>query len=157
MGVAQRAELARSAGVGVAQVRLGNHRNVLDPVDARALNGLLERSARTHGVPVGLLKAVAWKESTWDHEALSFDGQHGKGLMQIDDRFHSFASTRAAFDPAASADYGARYLSELRQQHGSWDAALAAYNGSWTYVTRVRQIEAAQPWHARLAQERAQT
>lgn len=152
MRPAQRAELARSAGVAASTLRLGSWQRVLITVDARALNGFLERSASTHGVPPTLLKAVAWKESTWNPKALSFDGQHGKGLMQIDDRYHDFASTPAAFDPVASADYGARYLSDLRRQHGSWDAALAAYNGSWSYVTRVRAIEAQRPWQSALVQ-----
>ena len=108
--------------------------------------GVLERSARAHGVPPSLLKAVAWKESCWNSRALSFDGHHGKGLMQIDDRYHAFARTKAAFNPAASADYGASFLAKLKRQLGSWNAALAAYNGSSAYPGQVRHIEASQPW-----------
>ena len=156
MKPAQRATLAQSAGVPVTSIRLGQWRRALIPVDARAINGILDQSARANGVPATLLKAVAWKESTWNAQALSFDGQHGKGLMQIDDRYHDFARTPQAFDPIESANYGAKYLSELRRQTGSWDGALAAYNGSWTYATRVRQIEAQQPWHSALNEVAAQ-
>lgn len=108
--------------------------------------GILERSAKAHGVPVDLLKAVAWKESGWNVRALSFDGHHGKGLMQIDDRYHQFARTKAAFNPVASANYGARFLAQLKRQHGSWNAALKAYNGGAAYPGQVRRIEANRPW-----------
>ena len=66
--------------------------------------------------------------------------------MQIDDRYHQFARTKAAFDPVASANYGARYLAQLKRQHGSWGAALKAYNGGSAYPGQVLRIEASHPW-----------
>lgn len=117
--------------------------------DSDGIAGILERSAKANGVPVDLLKAVAWKESGWNVRALSFDGHHGKGLMQIDDRYHQFARTKAAFNPTASANYGARFLAQLKRQHGSWNAALKAYNGSSAYPGQVRRIEASRPWEHR--------
>lgn len=38
-----------------------------------------------------LLAAIAEEESTWNRLALSFDGNFGRGLMQIDAAFHPFA------------------------------------------------------------------
>jgi len=57
------------------------------------------------------------------------DGGHGRGLFQIDDRWHTFASTRAAMDPAKNADYAAGMLSGLLKQYGgNVREALSAYN-----------------------------
>jgi len=57
------------------------------------------------------------------------DGGHGHGVFQIDDRYHAFASTPAAMDPAQNADYAAGMLSGLLQKYGgNVHAALSAYN-----------------------------
>ena len=57
------------------------------------------------------------------------DGGHGHGLFQIDDRWHDFASTPAAMDPAKNADYAAGMLSGLLNKYGgNVHAALSAYN-----------------------------
>jgi hypothetical protein len=57
------------------------------------------------------------------------DGGHGHGVFQIDDRYHAFASTAAAMDPAQNADYAAGMLSGLLQKYGgNVHAALSAYN-----------------------------
>ena len=57
------------------------------------------------------------------------DGGHGHGLFQIDDRFHTFARTPAAMDPAANADYAGHMISGLLQRYGgNVRKALSAYN-----------------------------
>jgi hypothetical protein len=57
------------------------------------------------------------------------DGGHGHGIFQIDDRYHAFAATPAAMDPAQNADYAAGMLSGLLQKYGGdVHAALSAYN-----------------------------
>ncbi|HEX8805828.1 MAG TPA: transglycosylase SLT domain-containing protein, partial [Candidatus Aquilonibacter sp.] len=57
------------------------------------------------------------------------DGGHGRGLFQIDDRWHDFAKTSAAMDPAQNADYAAGMLSGLLKRYdGNVDEALSAYN-----------------------------
>lgn len=52
------------------------------------------------------------------------------GCMQVDlyHHPHAFATLTAAFDPAANVDYAARFLADLKRQHGSWMAAAAAYH-----------------------------
>lgn len=57
------------------------------------------------------------------------DGGHGRGLFQIDDRWHDFAKTNAAMDPAQNADYAAGMLSGLlKRYNGNVKDALSAYN-----------------------------
>jgi hypothetical protein len=57
------------------------------------------------------------------------DGGHGHGLFQIDDRWHDFAKTSAAMDPAQNADYAAGMIAgNLRRYGGDVRKALSAYN-----------------------------
>ena len=70
------------------------------------------------------------------------DGGHGHGLFQIDDRYHAFARTAAAMDPAANADYAANMIAgNLQRYGGNVREALSAnlkqnpppenWDGSW--------------------------
>ncbi len=54
------------------------------------------------------------------------------GCFQIDLEDHpdAFGSLRAAFDPAANADYAARFLARLHARLGSWEAAITAYHSA---------------------------
>jgi hypothetical protein len=57
------------------------------------------------------------------------DRGHGHGVFQIDDRWHAFASTPSAMDPAKNADYAAGMLSGLLKRYGgNVREALSAYN-----------------------------
>jgi hypothetical protein len=91
------------------------------------LNGVrygveIAQAARRHGIEPFLLAAVAAQETGGpgvDSGAnIVGDGGHGHGIFQIDDRFHAFASTPAARDPAASAVErpAATTVSELRKR-----------------------------------------
>lgn len=52
------------------------------------------------------------------------------GCFQVDLFYHpaAFSSLEQAFDPAANADYAARFLTVLRGRTGSWPAAIAGYH-----------------------------
>jgi len=52
------------------------------------------------------------------------------GCMQVNLAIHpgAFRSLDEAFDPAANADYAARYLSALDQEAGDWDVAVGLYH-----------------------------
>ncbi|MGH8163800.1 MAG: transglycosylase SLT domain-containing protein, partial [Rhodanobacteraceae bacterium] len=90
-------------------------------------------AAAKHHVDPQLLAAVAAQEtggpgSNAGRNILG-DGGHGHGLFQIDDRWHAFARTAAAMDPAKNADYAATMLSGLLDRYGgNVRQALSAYN-----------------------------
>ena len=90
-------------------------------------------AARRHGVDPDLLAAVAAQEtggpgSNAGRNVVG-DGGHGRGLFQIDDRWHSFAQSPAAMDPAQNADYAAGMISGLLSRYGgNVHRALSAYN-----------------------------
>ena len=52
------------------------------------------------------------------------------GCMQVNLAIHpgAFRSLDEAFDPAANADYAARYLSALNREAGDWDVAVGLYH-----------------------------
>ncbi len=89
-------------------------------------------TARDHGLDPALLAAVAAQEtggpgSNAGRNVVG-DGGHGRGLFQIDDRYHPFARTSAAMDPSRNAEYAAGMLSGLIRRYGGVRRALSAYD-----------------------------
>jgi hypothetical protein len=111
----------------------------IDPIASRlAGQGVafapdIASAACQYGLDPDLLAAVAAQETGGpDSNAgrnVVGDGGHGHGIFQIDDRWHSFASTPAVMDPAKNADYAAGMLSGLLKRYGgNVHEALSAYN-----------------------------
>lgn len=67
-------------------------------------------------------------------EAALADGARNAdiGCFQISHLWHgnSFPTVAAMLDPDGNALHAARYLSDLKKRHGTWDAAVAAYHSS---------------------------
>ncbi len=93
----------------------------------------IARAAQRHGIDARLLAAVAAQEtggpgSNCGHNIVG-DGGHGRGVFQIDDRWHAFARSSAAMDPARNAEYAATMISGLVKRFGGdVHKALSAYN-----------------------------
>jgi len=92
-----------------------------------------------------ILSAVIWHESQGNPKAVSFDGGHGKGLGQIDDRtFPTFCAAHwglmgppLVFEPDFNALAAARLLREnLDALMGDVWPAVAAYNAGLAAVRR---------------------
>ncbi len=92
----------------------------------------ISAAATRHNLDPRLLAAVAAQEtggpSSDSGRNIVGDGGHGHGLFQIDDRWHAFARTPGAMDPARNAEYAAGMIGSNVQKYGSVRAALAAYN-----------------------------
>ncbi len=121
----------------------------LDPIASRlAASGVafapqIAEAARRHAVDPELLAAVAAQETggpgSNSGANIVGDGGHGHGVFQIDDRWHAFASTPAAMDPAKNADYAAGMLSGLLERYGGdVREALSAYNAGSPTATGTR-------------------
>jgi soluble lytic murein transglycosylase-like protein len=121
----------------------------IDPTASRlAAGGVafapeISTAARHHALDPGLLAAVAAQETggpdTNAGRNVVGDGGHGHGVFQIDDRWHSFAATADAMDPAKNADYAAGMLSGLLKQYGgNVREALSAYNAGSPTATGTR-------------------
>lgn len=54
------------------------------------------------------------------------------GCMQVNLHYHpdAFASLDHAFDPDRNAAYGAKFLTDLKRDHGSWQRAVQHYHSS---------------------------
>lgn len=90
-------------------------------------------AATRHQLDPRLLAAVAAQETGGpgadSGRNIVGDQGHGHGLFQIDDRWHAFARTAAAMDPARNADYAAGMLAAgLKRYGGDLHKALSAYN-----------------------------
>ncbi len=121
----------------------------IDPTASRLAAGgvafapQISSAARRYGLDPELLAAVAAQETGGpDSNAgrnVVGDGGHGHGIFQIDDRWHSFAATSEAMDPAKNADYAAGMLSGLLKQYGgNVREALSAYNAGSPTATGTR-------------------
>lgn len=113
------------------------------PAAAHAYLPALNEAERRHGLPSGLLVAVAWQESRFRDDIITGKTQSpagAVGLMQIIPRWHPDVNP---YDPWASIDYAARYLAALRRSFGDWLLAVAAYN--WGQGNLSRQGIAAAP------------
>jgi hypothetical protein len=98
---------------------------------------LFTRAGNRYGVDASLLAAMASQESGFDSRAVSSSG--AQGLMQF------MPATAAGLgvnplDPASAIDGAARYLSSLKNQFGSTELALAAYNAGPGAVSRYGDV-----------------
>jgi hypothetical protein len=100
-------------------------------------------AAARHHLDPRLLAAVAAQETggpgSDSGRNVVGDGGHGRGLFQVDDRWHAFARSPAAMDPKQNADYAAGMIAgNLRRYGGDVRAALSAYNTGSPNATGTR-------------------
>jgi soluble lytic murein transglycosylase-like protein len=94
---------------------------------------LFTRAGNRYGVDPSILAAMASQESGFNAGAVSAAG--AQGLMQFMPATAQGLGVNP-LDPASAVDGAARYLSSLKQQFGSTDLALAAYNAGPGNVSR---------------------
>jgi len=100
--------------------------NLLGKIGTWLRGGMLgldmQAAEERHGLPVGMLHAIAVKESGMDPNAVSPRG--AVGLMQLNPR--SFPG--AGRDPRRDIETAAAELQRLYGTYGNWATVLAAYN-----------------------------
>ncbi|NVJ15424.1 lytic transglycosylase domain-containing protein [Myxococcus sp. AM010] len=108
------------------------------PPALEKLRPALESAAAKTGVPVEMLAAQVWAESRGDVAATSTNGGNGltdTGLMQVNPNTykelqskHPELQGKSLSDPETNILAGACYMKDMKEQFGSWDLALRAYN-----------------------------
>lgn len=133
-GIAQ-----RGAAVEAGTVPLQS----LTPKEVRAvkyndprLDDYAEKAATRNGVPPEVLLGVKNAGEKSNPTATSPAG--AKGVMQFMEGTAKEMGLVDRTDPLASIDAGAAYLKKLYDAYGSWDAAVAHYNGGGTQAVLVR-------------------
>lgn len=130
----------------------------ITPVDdslaePRSCGAAVRTAERSHGLPEGLLSAIARTESNFQPTALRIAGRSlypatsdearriarqaldrsssvMAGCMQVNVGVHDPDGELWALDPKEAADWAANYLQDLHDRWGSWDAAVQSYGGS---------------------------
>ena len=125
----------------------------LVPAERLYLEPILAQAARDHGVPVDMILAQAWAESSWRIDAVSNKG--ATGVLQLMPKAVEFVSKRLlkldheldALDPAANARMGARYMQHLLMRtDGDARQALIAYNQGLSGLRRHGPYPAAESY-----------
>lgn len=104
--------------------------------DDQRLDAYAAASAERHGVPPAVLLAIKNVGEKSAPTAVSPKG--AQGVMQFMPGTAKEMGLADRTDPLASIDAGARYLKKLYDAHGSWDAAVAHYNGGGAQAAIVR-------------------
>ena len=125
----------------------------LVPADRLYLEPILADAARQYGVPVDMILAQAWAESSWKTDAVSNKG--AVGVLQLMPKAVDFVSTRLLkldqpldpLDPAANARMGARYMRHILDRlDGDMRRALIAYNQGLSGLLRKGPVPAAESY-----------
>lgn len=105
---------------------------------------VVKAAARRHGVPVWVLWGVYGVESSYgSNTAVSSAGAEGP-FQFLPSTAQSVGLKNPNNFPEA-ADAAAKYLAELKKEHGSWDSALQAYSGGGYGAATVRGASATGP------------
>ena len=126
----------------------------------RALAPRFDASARRHGVPADLLKAVAWQESGWQNEKVSSANALGIGQLMPDTvTFVNERLLAAPLDPhrpEQNIDMSARFLRYLLDATGAnVPMALASYYQGLTSVRRDGTLKVTEQYVANVLALRA--
>jgi soluble lytic murein transglycosylase-like protein len=127
------------------------------PADRLHLEPILVQAAAEYGVPADMILAQAWAESSWKVDAVSHKG--AMGVLQLMPNAVEFISRRLlkleheldAWDPAANARMGARYMQHLLSRtDGDVRQALMAYNQGLSGLRRHGPYPAAEQYADRV-------
>jgi soluble lytic murein transglycosylase-like protein len=101
----------------------------------RLYDPIIQKVAKTHGVPAELIHAIVRAESNYDNFALSEKG--AMGLMQLMPETAGQYGVRNVFDAAQNIEGGTKYLKDLMRLYNSQTKlVLAAYNAGQEAVRK---------------------
>src|SRR5436309_10326061 len=94
---------------------------------------VVDNAAKKYGVPLWILRGVWGMETDFGRNVTTSSANAVGDFQFIPSTAKSYnyplTNTPTPTQFQAQADSAAHYLSDLKKQHGSWDAALRAYSG----------------------------
>ena len=115
-------------GFLMSRTKESNFLNELNNGRGRVYADLFANAEKINHLPENLVARVAYQESRFRPDIITGETTSragAVGIMQIVPRWHP---TVDPTDPVDSIAYAGTYLKYLRNQAGSWELALAAYN-----------------------------
>ncbi|RKH71958.1 lytic transglycosylase domain-containing protein [Corallococcus interemptor] len=116
------------------------------PPGLEKFRGAIESASAKTGMPAEMLAAQIWQESRGNLEAVSTNGGNGltdTGLMQVNPNTfgelqarHPELQGKNLSDPETNILAGAFYMKDMKEQFGSDELALRAYNSGPNGVDR---------------------
>lgn len=101
---------------------------------SREICKLIETSADAHSIPKDFFARLIWKESHFDHRAVSPVG--AQGIAQFMPYTAKERGLDDPFDIEQAIPASAHFLSDLKRDFGNWGLAAAAYNAGPGRVSR---------------------
>jgi hypothetical protein len=102
------------------------------PVTIDRICTLIANEADANGLPRDFFARLIWKESRFDHNAVSPVG--AEGIAQFMPGTAKIVGLDDPFDIDQAIPASAAYLAKLKSGFGNWGLAAAAYNGGETRV-----------------------
>jgi hypothetical protein len=102
------------------------------PVTIDRICTLIAKEADANGLPRDFFARLIWKESRFDHNAVSPVG--AEGIAQFMPGTAKIVGLDDPFDIDQAIPASAAYLAKLKAGFGNWGLAAAAYNGGETRV-----------------------
>lgn len=133
-GVAKRASAVEAGGIPLTQMTLSERQGL--KYDAAPLDAFTEQAAQAHGVPPDILLAIKNAGEKSGSKAVSPKG--AQGVMQFMPATAKEMGIKDPTDPIESINGAAAYMAKLHEAYGSWDAAVAHYNGGGSEAALVR-------------------
>lgn len=87
---------------------------------------LIEKNAAVYGIPKDFFARLIWKESRFDHKAVSPVG--AEGIAQFMPYTAKERGLADPFDVEQAIPASASFLADLKRNFGNWGLAAAAYN-----------------------------
>lgn len=126
----QRAALANIGNIEVSSRVMGSFNKFRPELVPGNYGTMIEQTAARFGLEPGALAALADRESSFNPNAVSYNGS-SFGMMQLNKAAHpGFFQQNDWKDPQANLNYGAEYFAGLvKRYNGDYVAAAMAYNG----------------------------
>lgn len=117
---------------------------------ATTYEACFKSASEKYGVPLKILLAISFTESSFNHKSLNHNrnGTKDYGLMQINSFWAKHAAgmgyewSQVKHDPCTNVMFGSRILKDNRRRLGTWEAAIGAYNAGFAKTAKARKLRA---------------